>query len=101
MKVIKTYELQGVTNKVHRNLLDKLEIDESVHLIQSLKNKEYVICTELRIIRCSKDAAVKWEISYMKDVIVSAKIEGNKIHVKEFEDRAEYWLDLETGEVIR
>jgi hypothetical protein len=82
-----------------KDVAKKLKIKESVKFVYDYKY-DMIICTELRVIRASADGKKKWEHDMHYDVIIAAKISGDKIRVEEF-NGAYYFLDLETGKDLK
>jgi len=78
----------------------KFNLDESIRDIMSIpKSNDYLIITELKIIRTEGDTSIKWSSGFHKDIILNAKLLKNKIKVDEFKNNS-YYLDLNSGKLI-
>jgi len=79
-------------------IIEKLRYYEEIFDIFDYLD-DYIIVTELKVARVSKDATEKWIQECRKDIIWEYEIHGDTIHIKEFSGVV-YTIDLKTGDII-
>lgn len=72
-------------NKIDEAIRETFKIDDRI-----------LIATELRVLLCKENGEKIWEHNSHYDVITNAKIEDNKIKVKEM-NREKYSINLKNG----
>lgn len=64
------------------------------------KSNDYIIHSELKIIRIDSNGNEIWSHDYHHDIIIVVKLEKNKIYTGEW-NKNTYYLDLETGKLLK
>lgn len=78
----------------------KFKIEESIIKILSIpKANDFLIATELRIIRTNGANKIMWESGFHTEVIIDMILLKDKLQIKEF-DESIYCLDLNSGKTI-
>lgn len=83
-----------------QEIIDKLQYYEEIFDFLEY-NEDYIIVTELKVVRVSKDALVKWIQEFHSDIIWEYQFKGDTIHITEFGGKVSYTIDLNDGNIIK